>query len=212
MTTNHIVANLPGVTFYNTQLFVNKNNTHALSVFNTTTNTNGDELFTVYGDGKTQINSQNQTNNYFVINDISSTTPNEALAINGRGYMKFNTANPSMPIDVIDVQDITNNKNMFRVKSNGHVYAREVEILNISSAFPDYVFAKDYKLLTLPELENYITKNNHLPSFESASYYESNGIKSSEMFIKQQEKIEELTLYIIELEKRMKAIEQLIKK
>ena len=202
----------PFLVRYNIQLFVNKNKTRALSVFNTVTNTAGDELFTVFGDGKTQINSQVPTNNYFVINDISTSTPNEAFAITGNGYMKFNTPNPTIPVNVIDVQDITNNKNMFRVKSNGHVYAREVEIMNLSTPFPDYVFANDYKILSLSELENYINKNKHLPSFENAQYYETNGIKSSEMFIKQQEKIEELTLYIIELEKRMKAIEQLIKK
>ena len=203
----------PFLVRYNTQLFVNKNKTKALSVFNTITNANGDELFTVFGDGKTQINSQTPTNNYFVINDISTNTPVEAFAITGSGYMKFNTpSSAAQPINIINVHDITNNIDLFRVKSNGHVYAREVQILNVSLPFPDYVFAKDYKKLTLSELENYINKNKHLPSFENASYYEANGIKSSEMFIKQQEKIEELTLYIIELEKRMKAIEQLIKK
>ena len=54
VTTNHIATEILGPQ-YNTQLFVNRNFSHALSVFNYLTNTNGDEVFTVYGDGKTEI-------------------------------------------------------------------------------------------------------------------------------------------------------------
>jgi len=57
-----------------------------------------------------------------------------------------------------------------------------------------------------------IKKNNKLPGFENANYYIENGLKTGEIIVKQQEKIEELTLYIIELEKRMKKIELLINK
>jgi len=53
--------------------------------------------------------------------------------------------------------------------------------------------------------------NLRLPGFENAEYYIKNGIKTSEMFIKQQEKIEELTLYIIELHKKIEALEAKIK-
>jgi hypothetical protein len=198
---------------YNTQLFVDRNALRALAVFNTQTNTTGDETFTLYGDGKTQINANTNVNNYFVINNVS--TPSsafDALTINGNGYIKINHKNTSStPTDIFYVKDISSNLDLFKVKSDGHVYAREVEILNTALAFPDYVFAKDYKMLSLAELETYIANNKHLPCFENAAYYETNGIKSSEMFVKQQEKIEELTLYIIELEKRMKALELKIK-
>lgn len=64
--------------------------------------------------------------------------------------------------------------------------------------FPDYVFSVKHKKLSLPELDQFITINKHLPGFEPAKYYETNSMQISEMMLKQQEKIEELTLYIIE--------------
>ncbi len=198
---------------YNSQLFVDRFTTKALAVFNTETNLSGDETFAVYGDGKAQINALTKTNKYFVVNDASIPgSSNESFVVYGNGKTEIRINNPTATPNAFDVVDVLNNKINFRVKANGFVYAREVEILNTAISFPDYVFSKDYKLPTLPELEAYIAKNKHLPSFENAEYYETNGIKSSEMFVKQQEKIEELTLYIIELEKRMKALEQIIKK
>lgn len=198
---------------FNTQLFVNRNFIKALSVFNTVTNTNGDETFALFGDGKTQINASVKSNKYFVVNDVStSTSPNESFIVYGSGKTEIRISSPTATPNALDVVDVLANKINFRVKANGFVYAREVQILNTSLAFPDYVFSKDYKMPSLSELEIFINKNKHLPNFEPASYYETNGINTSEMFVKQQEKIEELTLYIIELEKRMKAIEETIKK
>lgn len=172
------------------------------------------ETFAIKGNGRTDINASTKTDKYFVINDVSTSgSPVETFAINGNGFTQIKVTNPIAMDNVIDVVDIstTPNLQLFRVKANGHVFAREVEIRNTSQPFPDYVFANDYKLQSLSDVESYIKKNKHLPGFEKGEYYEKNGIKSSEMFLKQQEKIEELTLYIIELEKRMKAIEEAIK-
>ena len=209
VTTVHPTTPVANTTLYNTQLFVNTAFTHALSVFNTSANATGDEMFMVYGDGKTQINATDKAANYFTIKDISTpATSVDGFAITGNGQIKMNTPNGTQVSSVIDVHDITNNKDLFRVNSDGHVYAREVEIRATNLAFPDYVFAKEYKRLSLPELETFITKNKHLPGFEKAEYYEYNGIKTTDMFVKQQETIENLTLYIIELEKRLNALEE----
>lgn len=196
---------------FNEVLNVTRNLTKAVGVFNTADPINP-EKFIVWGSGRTDIKATTKTDKYFVINDVSvSGSPVEALSIQGNGYTQYNVSNPTAMPNVIDVFDntlTTNAKYLFRVKSNGHVYAREVEILNTTLGFPDYVFSKDYNLMPLSEVEKYIDSNKHLPGFEKGETYDQNGIKTSELIYKQQEKIEELTLYIIELEKRIKVIEE----
>ncbi|MGB4850578.1 MAG: hypothetical protein WBP41_21810, partial [Saprospiraceae bacterium] len=73
--------------------------------------------------------------------------------------------------------------------------------------FPDYVFAPDYKSLSLSEVERFIQLHHHLPNIPSASEVEENGLAVGEMQSKMMEKIEELTLYIIELNKRIESLE-----
>ncbi|MFL9844173.1 hypothetical protein [Flavobacterium rhizosphaerae] len=89
---------------------------------------------------------------------------------------------------------------------NGGVLATEVRVaLNSSWAWADYVFAKDYKLPTLTEVEQYIAQNGHLPNVPSAKEVKENGIEVGEMAKIQQEKIEELTLYTIAQNKQLEA-------
>jgi hypothetical protein len=74
----------------------------------------------------------------------------------------------------------------------------------------DYVFAKDYKLRDLGELEAYINANKHLPNIPSADEMVENGLDVATMDAKLLEKIEELSLYIIEQNKRIEKLEQKI--
>lgn len=85
---------------------------------------------------------------------------------------------------------------------NGTIHSKEVKI-DLDMAAPDYVFAHDYKLKTLKEVESYILKNNHLPEIPSAAEFEKNGLLVAEMNMNLLKKVEELTLYIIELNKKM---------
>jgi len=94
----------------------------------------------------------------------------------------------------------------FVVYSNGKVYAPEIRVKPINP-WPDYVFEKDYKLMPLSELKSYIFKNKHLPNMPSATEVKTEGINMEKTLNKQQEKIEELTLYILQLEERLKALE-----
>ena len=72
--------------------------------------------------------------------------------------------------------------------------------------WPDYVFSEDYKLSTLDETAAYIEKNNHLPGIPSAEEIEDNkGFEVGEMNIKLLEKIEELTLHLIDQNKQIKS-------
>jgi cytoskeletal protein CcmA (bactofilin family) len=105
-------------------------------------------------------------------------------------------------IQVLDINDKIN----FLVKPNGYVYAREINVMPTTITFPDYVFAKNYKLMPLAEVENYVTANKHLPNIPSAKEVETNGINLADLQIKQMEKIEELYLHLIELKKENEAL------
>jgi hypothetical protein len=74
--------------------------------------------------------------------------------------------------------------------------------------FPDYVFDENYSLTTFAELRNFIEKNHHLPNMPSAKQIEKEGIELDKLIVKQQEKIEELTLYVLALEERLNNLEK----
>ncbi len=76
-----------------------------------------------------------------------------------------------------------------------------------STNWADYVFAPEYKLKSLDEVEAFTKANKHLPGVQSASeLVKDGGIDVSQMFAKQMEKIEELTLYMIEMKKEITAL------
>lgn len=90
----------------------------------------------------------------------------------------------------------------YRLAVDGKVICTEVMVRLVSN-WPDYVFSSNYKLRSIKELENFINMNNHLPGIPSAKNIETNGLSVGEMQKLQMEKIEELTLYIIELKKEI---------
>ncbi|MCB0401819.1 MAG: hypothetical protein KDD41_07030, partial [Flavobacteriales bacterium] len=79
--------------------------------------------------------------------------------------------------------------------------------LRSSSEWADYVFADDYQLMPLQEVEAFVASNNHLPGVPSAEEVHASGIDVATMDAKLLEKIEELTLYIIEMEKQIKDLQ-----
>jgi hypothetical protein len=86
------------------------------------------------------------------------------------------------------------------LKVYGTAYAREVNVA-LSIPGPDYVFEKDYELLSLTELETYINQNKHLPEVPSAKEMEKDGLNLKEMNLILLKKVEELTLHLIEQKK-----------
>jgi len=91
---------------------------------------------------------------------------------------------------------------------NGKIRAHEikVEIAN----WPDYVFAKDYQLPTLLETEKYIKTRGRLPGIPSVEDVKVNGVDLGDMNSKLLQKIEELTLHLIEKEKELNNQKQLL--
>ncbi len=85
---------------------------------------------------------------------------------------------------------------------DGKIMAEEVNV-QMSENWPDYVFRDDYPLLALPDLRRFIAENRHLPNIPAAGEIEKNGLPLGDLQRRMMEKIEELTLYILDLEKRV---------
>jgi len=92
---------------------------------------------------------------------------------------------------------------------NGNIRAREIKVENAN--WPDFVFAKSYTLPTLRETEAHIKQKGHLPGIPSAAEVKTNGVDLGDLNAKLLEKIEELTLHLIEKEKQIEKQNSLLK-
>jgi hypothetical protein len=89
----------------------------------------------------------------------------------------------------------------FKVGANGICYAKAISVQ--TTGWPDYVFSKDYKLPALTELKSYIDTYQHLPEVPEAAKVEQDGLNLGEMNKLMLKKVEELTLYLIEKDKKI---------
>lgn len=89
----------------------------------------------------------------------------------------------------------------YKLAVNGNMIAESVKV-KLNGSWPDYVFKNNYTLHTLSEIEKFIQINNHLPGIPSAEQVKKDGLDLGEMNAKLLQKIEELTLHLIEQSKR----------
>lgn len=97
----------------------------------------------------------------------------------------------------------------YKLAVDGKIICEEVYV-RISDEWPDYVFEEQYQLKPLNEVEKYIAKHKHLPNVPDAKSIEAEGISIGEMQKIQMQKIEELTLYLIELKNENEALKKQI--
>lgn len=90
----------------------------------------------------------------------------------------------------------------FKLAVEGKIGAREVTITS-TTPWPDYVFTPNHKLPSLETIERYIQKHKHLPEVPTAKEVEAKGIDLGQMNTILLKKVEELTLYVIELKKEV---------
>lgn len=159
-----------------------------VSYYNGTNILNADNWSFTYGSTNTM--NFNTSSGEFLLTKPSSAT--NIFKVNGNGI-----------VNVYNDLVISDNTGInCRIYQNGLIRSREVKVdlLNIP---PDYVFGKNYKLLPFDELRNYLLTNKHLPGIPSASEMQEEGsINVGDMQFKLLEKVEELTLYILQLQKQ----------
>lgn len=97
----------------------------------------------------------------------------------------------------------------YKLAVAGKILAEEIQVsASGTSPWPDFVFSSTYNLRTLTEVEQFINQNNHLPDVPNAKEVDEKGIAIGAMNAILLQKIEELTLYMIEQEKRMTDLER----
>ena len=96
----------------------------------------------------------------------------------------------------------------YKLEVNGTIRCKEVIVETAN--WPDYVFDDTYKLPCLKDVEMYIQQHNHLPDVSSDKEIEKSGLHLGDTQKQMMEKIEELTLYVIDANKRIEMLEQLI--
>nr|WP_121273831.1 hypothetical protein [Pedobacter schmidteae] len=116
--------------------------------------------------------------------------------------MQFDASHFSFSIGNVGIG--TTDSQGYRLAVNGNIKAREIKVDNTN--WPDYVFSRDYQLPTLQETEKHIKDKGHLPGIPTAAEVKANGIDLGEMNAKLLQKIEELTLHLIEKDKEIKAL------
>ena len=92
------------------------------------------------------------------------------------------------------------------------ILSEHVRVANHTGSWADFVFNKDYELMPLDKVEDYVKANKHLPEIPSAAEVEKDGIDVQNMDSKLLQKVEELTLYVIQQQKRIDELEKKVDK
>jgi hypothetical protein len=123
---------------------------------------------------------------------------------NSRFLSKVQISAPITATNLTAKKPITAAFNNYMLAVEGNIVCQKAIVQ--TSDWADYVFASDYKLMPLAEVENYIATNNHLPDMPNTETVVAQGQDVGEIQKLQQAKIEELTLYIIKMQKEIDAL------
>jgi trimeric autotransporter adhesin len=162
----------------------------------------------------------------------TTATGNKVLTVDGSGNVILASLMPSLLNSNLNTNEINfknengylynNSTNGLVINGNGYegnplivkggILAKELNIrIDGAENFPDYVFKPEYKLMPISELKAFIKQHSHLPNVPSASEVAEKGNNIGKNFNKLLEKVEELTLYIIELKEENDNIKQQLK-
>jgi hypothetical protein len=138
-----------------------------------------------FNGGSNQVNFVNNVNGNFLF-----TSNNQNLYFTNQGRLGIGTLTPQRTLSV-----------------NGSMESEEVEV---KQDVADYVFSPEYFIMPLENLESYIQENGHLPRIQTQEDVDNNNglVKVGELSVSLMEKVEELTLHMIELNKRVKSLEK----
>ena len=123
-------------------------------------------------------------------------------------YNCMNLHNDRVGIGTINPQYKLDVNGSFRSKTVVVDSLLRAEEIIVETLGADFVFAEDYQLRPLSEVKAFITENKHLPEIQSAQEMQESGVSVSELQTKLLQKIEELTLYLIEQEQTIQELRQ----
>lgn len=163
-----------------------------------------------WGFGYIGFNAARQGTNWSIVSD-NANNGSAVIYSDNLGSLNFsaipNTGNVAYTKTDAQVKDLV----AMRILSSGKVWAKEIEVK--ANLWADEVFKDNYKLMSLEEVEKFIGQNKHLPEVPAEKEVVENGINLGQMDALLLKKIEELTLYVIELkkenEKLLNRIEQM---
>ncbi len=159
-------------------------------------NNNNDHQFYGFGVNGGILRYQSQQNHVFY-SSIDNNSSKEVFKISKNGTVTI--GNTNLKADTADTSLLS---------VSGGLRTNKV-VLNIGT-FPDYVFDKNYDLMPLDKLADYIDTNKHLPNIPSEKEIVASGLDLNMMTTKLVEKVEELTLYTIDQEEKIKSQNKLI--
>ncbi|WP_435356786.1 hypothetical protein [Emticicia sp. SJ17W-69] len=222
---NVILVNTPSATtpVVNTELWKSNNaggifntSTHGISILSNTDGKSGLQLVNLKaastpGNSYGKVLSVDDFGNVILVNDavgaaVSGTnTPVGWNIVDGRLH---NTNNGKVVIGT----GINSFPDGFQLFVKGGILTERVRVAVANSdRWADYVFKKGYQLMPLNDVEKFINYHQHLPNVPSAEEMAKNGMDVMETSAKLMEKLEELTLYMIEANKKIEALEAKMK-
>ena len=165
------------------------NNGTQINFLTTSNNSSGNALQIVLNnDDRKAINVNNEVIDVF--------------SVHGDGRTIIRTTNVSNPAFKIVNENI--DEDVFRIYNSGYIEAKKMKLSY--TIWADHVFEDEYKLLSIGQLEKFIEENGHLPNVPDTKNVLKNGVDVGEMDAILLEKIEELSLYIIDLQKQIEAL------
>lgn len=150
------------------------------------------------------IRSGALTDNAIQVMSTDGTTRSFGILANGSTVINYNVASNSDKVFVVKNASQT----LFQVTNDGVIRGRGMKLDALNWA--DYVFEQDYKLRSLDEVKAYIHANGHLPEVPSTAEVTENGVDLAEMNATLLKKVEELTLYLLQQDAKIKSLETAI--
>ncbi len=123
---------------------------------------------------------------------IGTYSPNAKLHLNGNMLIGGTSLNPATG---------------YTLSIDGKLICTEARV-QLTASWPDYVFADDYQLPSLESVEKFVKQNKHLPNIPAAAEVEKQGFDLGDMNRKLLEKVEQLTLHLIEMKKENKVLSE----
>ncbi len=142
-----------------------------------------------------KVNTYNNSIKAFTIEYLDGTSP---FRVYGNGKTQIGVGQPK----------VGGSASGAMLSVDGLILAKEVKIAIANTHWADYVFEKEYKLMPLKDVEKFIANNKHLPEVPNTLEVENNGIDVVEINATLLKKVEELTLYLIEQNKRLEKLEK----